>query len=101
MKQQQNYNLVIGLLALIGIILTIAVIGYIVSKPKPLVLQGEAEASEYRVSGMVPGRVETLFVKQGDKVQKGDTVAYIRSYQVQAKMAQATSVKAAAQAQSA
>lgn len=100
MKKQQNYNLVIGLLALIGIILTIAVVGYFVTKPKPLVLQGEAEASEYRVSGMVPGRIEKLYVKQGDKVCKGDTVAYIRSYQVQAKMAQATSVKAAAQAQS-
>ena len=50
-KEKKSYNLVIGIVALIVIILLIAVIGYFVSKPKPLMIQGEAEASEYRVSG--------------------------------------------------
>ena len=39
-KEKNNYNLVIGIAALIVIILAIAIIGYFVSKPKPLVIQG-------------------------------------------------------------
>ena len=72
-KEKKSYNLVIGIVALIVIILLIAVIGYFVSKPKPLMIQGEAEASEYRVSGKVPGRIEELYVKEGQMVHKGDT----------------------------
>ena len=67
-QNKKSYNLVIGVLALLTIILLIAVIGYFVSRPRPLVIQGEAEATEYRVSGKVPGRIETLFVKEGDMV---------------------------------
>jgi len=42
-QNKKSYNLVIGVVALLAIILLIAVIGYFVSKPKPLVIQGEAE----------------------------------------------------------
>lgn len=99
MENNKSYNLVIGVVALIAIILLIAVIGYFVSRPKPLVIQGEAEATEYRVSGKVPGRVETLFVKEGDMVNKGDTVVFIDSPEVRAKLEQVTALKNAAQAQ--
>ena len=69
----------------------------------PLLLnrdQGEAEASEYRVSGKVPGRVEKLYVKEGQKVHKGDTVVFIDSPEVRAKLAQASAARDAAMAQS-
>ncbi|MBO6248188.1 MAG: biotin/lipoyl-binding protein [Bacteroidales bacterium] len=99
-KQKKSYNLVIGIAALIAIILVIAIIGYFVSKPKPLVIQGEAEASEYRVSGKVPGRIEALYVKEGQKVQKGDTIAFIDSPEVRAKLIQANAARSAASAQS-
>ena len=56
-QNKKSYNLVIGVVALLAIILMIAIIGYFVSRPKPLVIQGEAEATEYRVSGNVPGRI--------------------------------------------
>lgn len=99
MEQKKNYNLVVGVIALITIILAIAVAGYFVSRPKPLVIQGEAEANEYRVSGKVPGRVEELFVREGQKVHKGDTVVFIDSPEVRAKLIQASSARAAAAAQ--
>lgn len=99
-KEKKSYNLVIGIVALIVIILMIAVIGYFVSKPKPLMIQGEAEASEYRVSGKVPGRIEELYVKEGQMVHKGDTVALIDSPEVRAKLAQANAIKAVASSQS-
>ena len=99
-REKKSYNLVIGIAALILIILAIAIIGYFVSKPKLLVIQGEAEASEYRVSGKVPGRIEELFVKEGQAVHKGDTVAMIDSPEVRAKLAQANAARSAAAAQS-
>ena len=99
-KQKKSYNLVIGIAALIAIILVIAIVGYFVSKPKPLVIQGEAEASEYRVSGKVPGRIEELYVKEGQMVHKGDTIAFIDSPEVRAKLIQANAAKNAAAAQS-
>ena len=98
-EKKQNYNLTIGIIALLAIIVLIAVIGYFVSKPKPLVIQGEAEASEYRVSGKVPGRIEELYVKEGQMVHKGDTVVFIDSPEVRAKLAQARGAVKSARAQ--
>jgi HlyD family secretion protein len=98
-KEKKSYNLVIGIVALIVIIFIIAIVGYFVSKPNPLTIQGEAEASEYRVSGKVPGRIEELYVKEGQMVHKGDTVAFIDSPEVRAKLAQANALKSAASAQ--
>ena len=99
-KEKKSYNLVIGIAALILIILIIAIVGYFVSKPKPLVIQGEAEASEYRISGKVPGRIEEFYVKEGQEVHKGDTVAFIDSPEVRAKLIQANAARSAAAAQS-
>jgi len=99
MEKKKNYNLVLGLLALVVILLIVGVAGYFVSRPKPMTIQGEAEASEYRVSGKVPGRVEELYVKEGSIVHKGDTVVFIDSPEVRAKLAQARGARAAALAQ--
>ena len=97
--KRRNYNLIVGVIALVLIIVAIAVIGFFVSKPKDMVLQGEAEASEYRVSGKVPGRIEEIFVKEGQMVHKGDTVAYIESPEVKAKLQQVAALRDAAMAQ--
>lgn len=98
--KKQNYNLAIGLVALVGILAIIGVTGYFVSKPKPMTIQGQTEASEYRVSGKVPGRIEKLYVREGDYVHKGDTLVYIDSPEVRAKLQQAKAATAAATAQS-
>ena len=98
-NKSKNYNLFIGLGVLLMIIFLIALVGYFLSRPKPMVLQGEAEASEYRVSGKVPGRIEKLYVKEGQVVCKGDTLAYIESPEVQAKLQQVEALRDAAVAQ--
>lgn len=100
MEQKKNYNLVIGISALVIIVLIITFVGYLVSKPRPQVIQGEAEATEYRISCMVPGHVTELYYREGQEVHKGDTVAFIDSPQVRAKLAQAQAARSAAQAQS-
>ncbi|MBR0300903.1 MAG: efflux RND transporter periplasmic adaptor subunit [Bacteroidales bacterium] len=97
---KKNYNLIIGISALVVIVLLIAFVGYLVSKPRPHVIQGETEATEYRVSCMVPGHVTELYYREGQEVRKGDTLAFIDSPQVRAKLAQAKAARAAALAQS-
>ena len=42
---KKNYTLLIGVMALVGIILSVSIIGYVVSRPKDIVIQGEAEAT--------------------------------------------------------
>ena len=90
------------LLAFVTLLLVIAVvslIGWIVLKPQPIMLQGQAEANEVRVSGKVPGRIEKFMVTEGLTVKKGDTLVLISSPELNAKLMQATSAEDAANAQ--
>jgi len=90
----------IGAGVLIAVVVVLAVVGLVVLRPEPEVLMGEAEASEYRVSGKVPGRVEKFYVAEGDQVKAGDTLAFINSPEVSAKLEQAQAARSAASAQS-
>ncbi len=96
---KRNYNLLIGVAALIAILLTVSLAGYIVSRPRPVVIQGEAEATEYRVSGKVPGRIEAFYADEGQQVHKGDTLVLIDSPEIRSKILEAQAAKAAAVAQ--
>ena len=96
---KKNYNLLIGICALVAIVLAVGLIGYLVSKPKEALLQGEAEATEYRVSGKVPGRIEAYLADEGQMVHKGDTLVVIDSPEIRSKIAEANAARAAAMAQ--
>lgn len=99
MKQKKNYNLLIGAATLLAIVTAVSLIGYAVSRPEPALIQGQAEATEYRISGKVPGRVERFCVSEGDHVRKGDTLVIIDSPETRARLAQAEALKATAEAQ--
>ena len=79
--------------------LIISIVGYLVSRPKPIVIQGEAEATEYRISGKVAGRVEAFYGAEGSFVHRGDTLVLIDSPEIRSKIAEAQAAKAAAVAQ--
>lgn len=98
-QKKKSYNLLIGIAALLATVVAVSVIGYLVSKPDPYVIQGEAEATEYKVSGKVPGRIEQFFASEGEFVHKGDTLVEIDSPEVRAKLAQAMAIRSAAEAQ--
>lgn len=98
-QKRKSYNLLIGVAALVIIVVTVSLIGFAVSRPEPSVIQGEVEATEYRVSGKVPGRIEQFYASEGDFVHKGDTLVEIDSPEVRSKLAQAMAVRSAAEAQ--
>ena len=99
MEKKRNYNLLIGVAALVVILVVISVVGYLVSRPQPIVIQGEAEATEYRVSGKVPGRIEEFRALEGQQVHKGDTLVIIDSPEIRSKIREANAAHAAATAQ--
>ena len=96
---KKNYNLLIGVCALVAVVLIVSVAGYFVSRPKAVVIQGEAEATEYRVSGKVPGRIEEFRAQEGQAVRRGDTLVLIDSPEIRSKIAEAAAARAAAVAQ--
>ena len=98
-KTQKKGNIWIGIGVLVALIAAVSVLGIIFSRPKEAVIQGEAEAAEYRISGKVPGRIEAFYAAEGDMVHKGDTLVLIDSPEVCAKLTQANAAYAAAAAQ--
>ena len=99
MKIVSNKLLMFGFMLLIIGVYTIA--GYFIISPEPLIIQGEVEAAQIRISTKISGRVETLHVKEGDAVKKGQLLVTIESPEIEAKLKQATAAKKAATAQKA
>ncbi len=97
-EKTQHKNILLTVAALTVVVVIIAVIGTLVFKSEPEIIQGYVEVSEYRVSSKVPGRVLELRVKEGDYVNVGDTLAIIDAPDVKAKLTQAESAESAASA---
>jgi len=97
--KKKNQDIRTGLFALIIVIVIIFIIGLIVNKPEPLIIEGEAVASEVRISGKIPGRIHEFKVEEGTQVKAGDTLVLIESPELSAKLEQANAAENAAQAQ--
>ena len=68
-------------------------LGIILMHKQPLVLQGQAEATEIRISGKLPGRIDTFLVQEGDWVRQGDTLVVINSPEIHAKYQQVNALE--------
>lgn len=87
--EKSKRNLWIGIGVVIAVVVIVALIGVVALRPEPEVLMGEVVANEYRVANKVPGRLDTLYVEESSQVRVGDTLAYISSPEVDAKLTQA------------
>lgn len=101
MKQLNNGfpGLKLPLIASVVVVAVLFLTGLYLYRPEPVILQGEAEANEVRVSGKVPGRISRFLTEEGAFVHSGDTVAVIDSPELMAKLDQATAAREAALAQ--
>ncbi|MCH5242247.1 MAG: HlyD family efflux transporter periplasmic adaptor subunit [Muribaculaceae bacterium] len=90
--------LILTIVVVILILAGLAILGFLVIKQGPDTVQGQADATEIRISGKLPGRVEEIFVEEGDRVKKGDTLVHIHSSLVDARLGQAEAMESAAQA---
>ncbi len=99
LREKKERSLVVGLIALIVIIVVLALNGLFLLKPEPQIIQGQAEATQVRVSGKLPGRVVEFMVEEGQHVLAGDTLVHIHSSLVEAKLSQAEAMETVAKAQ--
>jgi HlyD family secretion protein len=96
-KTQHN-NILLAIVGFAVVIIIVALIGFFTLGRDPEIMQGQVEASEYRVSSKVPGRILEIRVKEGDYVKVGDTLAILDAPEVRAKMEQARGAEDAASA---
>ena len=82
-KMKTTNKIILSLFIIILLaIITLSILGIFLMKEKGIVLQGQIEAEEYNISGLLPGRIESIYVKKGEKVEKGDTLIHIISREV-------------------
>ena len=97
-ERSQHSNILLAFISLTAVIVIVSLIGFFTLGKGPEIIQGQAEADEYRVSSKVPGRILEFRVKEGDKVKAGDTLAILEAPDVKAKLSQAQAAEQAAQA---
>lgn len=68
-------------------------------KSKEKIIQGKTEMEEIAITGKIAGRISYVFVKEGDFVRKGDTLAVLDIPEIDAKKSQAAGAVEAASAQ--
>ena len=85
--------LILTVVIIILIVAAMAVAGFLFIKQGPDTVQGQADATEVRISGKMPGRVADIYVEEGSHVKAGDTLVHIHSTLVEARMNQAKAME--------
>ncbi|CAH6784423.1 36 kDa antigen [Vibrio chagasii] len=80
----------------IGIVGWVGYSFYQAYQPQPVKLQGQIDAQQYSISSKVPGRIDEVFVRKGDSVEKGELIFSLLSPEIDAKLEQAKAGQKAA-----
>ncbi len=88
---------------IIGIIILVILVGgflifHLATHRKPTLIQGFIECTTYKASSKIPGRIDTMRVRQGDHVEKGTWLYSLSTPELNAKLQQAEAVQRAATA---
>lgn len=93
--KKTNISLIVVLILLISIIVFI---GYRWGRSDRVAVQGFVECTTLRASSKIAGRIDKLFVEEGDSVSKGDTLFIISTPELDAKLAQVEAMLSGAKA---
>ena len=99
-SKEQHRNVMIALAVFCAVVIIVGLIGFFTIGSEKEIIQGQIEVEEYRVSSKVPSRVLRLYVKEGQYVHVGDTLAILDAPEVEAKAQQASGAEDAASAMS-
>lgn len=90
--------LILTIVITLLVVAALAVVGFLCIKQGPDTIQGQADATEIRISGKLPGRVTNFYVEEGQHVKAGDTLVRIHSSLIDARLGQAEAMETAANA---
>lgn len=99
MEHENNKNILYTILIIILIMAAISLAGVIFFRVQPEILQGEVQTTTITISGKLPGRISRFYVKEGDRVNSGDTLVSINSPEAAAELHSATAMENAAKYQ--
>lgn len=80
------------------IAISLIFIGVRSDHPQPVLLSGTVETAHIDVASKIPGRIDSLFVREGDMVSKGSVLVKLQSKEMLAKVEQARGTMEAARA---
>lgn len=90
--------IVISSIILVVTIAIIWIVTHYISRENRPVIQGVVECRTYRASSKLAGRIDSLFVREGDYVSKGELLYTISTPELEAKLGQVAALEAAAEA---
>lgn len=99
MKKRNNITVILVTACVLVAVMAVVIIVGLTMPEKPDIIQGQVETTDYRMSCKVPTRIKEFRVKEGDHVNKGDTLALLEAPDIEAKLAQAEAAYSAAKAQ--
>ena len=89
---------IVLLVAIVLLVSIIAFIGYRAGRSNRVVAQGFVEATTLRLASKIAGRIDKVFVEEGDSVCVGDTLYVISTPELDAKLLQVEAVLSGAKA---
>ncbi len=95
----KNTGNLLAALAVAFVLAFLIIATYFISKPTPLEVQGEVDATQVKVGSKIAGRIDSIAVHKGDEVKKGDLLFVINSPELEAKLEQAKAGLEAARSQ--
>ncbi|MCM1369247.1 MAG: efflux RND transporter periplasmic adaptor subunit [Candidatus Amulumruptor caecigallinarius] len=95
---KREKSLILAVVLVLVVLIALAIVGFLCIKQGPYTVQGQGEATEIRISGKLPGRVEQIFVEEGQRVHAGDTLVHIISNLADAQYDQALAMEEVARA---
>ena len=106
MNENKKYsinNMLLAFITFLGVVGLVALTGFFLLTPPDDIIMGQAEATQVRISGkkVSPDEIEAYRFSEGDKVKVGDTLVFLDTPEVLAKLQQAEAVRRAAEAQNA
>lgn len=93
--KKTNISLIVVLVLLISIIIFV---GYRFGRSRRVVVQGYVELTNLRLASKIAGRLDKVFVEEGDSVSKGDTLYIISTPELDAKLMQVEAMLSGAKA---
>lgn len=87
--------------AVLGVFVILVILGvalWYMSAPSVSYLQGQVEAKQINIASKIPGRIDSILVKEGDFVEINQILAIIGTPEIDSQLSQVESVKTAAEA---